>query len=270
MKINGYICFDLETNGLFEDSEKSNQTDQSNRTNCPNANEQVTPLVYCAVTCMIEKVHNGQFSIKERICWAPPLDISPCVCYTQTLTEMVAYMHKHVNHGYAPLGWNSTGFDFKVLWRSMPTEAEKKQVEALAWKSIDPMLNFFMIKGFPVALNSVARAMTPGFCKNGSGKQMSEQWESGTPEQRQAVIKYCERDVDVLATVVSAIEHAKEIRWITKRTGKIARCKPDDSDQLSMLVVTAANLPHPDNSWMSDDRPVLSNFVGWLHPQAFV
>jgi len=256
MKINGYICFDLETSGLFDESDQSN--------------EQKAPVVYCAVTCIMQKIHDGQFDIKERVCWAPPLDTSPCTCNTHILSEMVAYMDKHTQAGYIPLGWNSVGFDFKVLWHWMPTNSAREQVKAMAWNSIDPMLNFFMLKGFPVALNSVARAMTPGFCKNGSGKEMSEQWELGTPEQRHVVIKYCERDVDVLATVVSAMEHAKEIRWVTKRTGKIARCKPDDPCQLSMLAVTAADLPHPDNSWMSDDRPLLNNFIGWLRPQAFV
>jgi len=85
--------------------------------------------------------------------------------------------------------FNGENFDFKVLSAYGP-------VDFLYSKSTD-MLSILSKKlGFRVKLETLARA-TLGVGKTGSGTESVEWWRSGDPVQRQMVIDYCKKDVEL-------------------------------------------------------------------------
>jgi hypothetical protein len=136
-------------------------------------------------------------------------------------------------------------------------------VKRLARLGVDPMLNFFMHKGFPVALTRVADGFKLGMNKTGSGADAIEQWLHGGYEGRVGVVDYCENDVVVMVLVVSAISHRKCITWITKSSSKEAHWSPMRSRKLLMPTEQAMAMASPDNQWMKP-RLTKEDFIGWL------
>jgi DEAD/DEAH box helicase domain-containing protein len=91
---------------------------------------------------------------------------------------------------YSPIvTFNGENFDFRVLSAYGP-------VEFLYAKSTD-MLSILSRKlGFRVKLETLAQA-TLGAGKTGSGTESVEWWRSGDPVQRQMVVDYCKKDVEL-------------------------------------------------------------------------
>ena len=242
----GYVSFDIETDGLIE--------------------EDHTPGILCACAATIEQTSVGNYRIVERKSW--PRDVASDRLTGEETRSIITYLLAQLHAGYRPLTWNGTGFDFRVLCERMSDSVPyQRHCEQLALSGIDPMLTFFMQKGFPVSLASVALVTCgPSFGKIGRGADAVALWDSGNHEARRGVVAYCERDVDVLATVWSGIEAAGNIRWNTKRTNRIATWVPSYPATVSSLVRDVIRMPPPDNSWMrtGDDRPTLAGFAGWL------
>jgi hypothetical protein len=165
-----------------------------------------------------------------------------------------------------PLAWNGLGFDMRVIAAHVRDDAHMLgRVHALTWDMCDPMFTFFVHKGFPVGLNSVARAATTYMCKSGHGADVDQKWREGH-QARVGVLAYCCRDVELTGAVASAIEHDGEFKWITK-AGKRTRFKPPCGAHGAMVSVDVANkIRLPDTSWMSTPIPK-SDFVGWLVTQ---
>lgn len=262
----GLVAFDIETDGLFDESYSSEST----------------PAVLCVSTIVMDRLGVGEYSIVERKDWVNANGIKTCaVLNTEELVGLVNYMWEWCNSGEEPwsrrvLGWNTTGFDFRVLASTITNAPESEgfsahkkndcvaRIQELAWHSIDPMFTFFMHKGFPVAMNSVAKAMTPSVVKSGSGGSVSELWFQGDETSRNGVVAYCRQDTDVLATIISAIESEGAVKWVTKSTNKLAVWQPLSPWDVTMCVCAANNLTEPDNSWMNTNPPKRAGFIGWL------
>lgn len=85
--------------------------------------------------------------------------------------------------------FNGENFDFKVL-------SAYGTVDFLYAKSTDMLPILSRKLGFRVKLETVARA-TLGVGKTGSGTESVDWWRSGDPVQRQMVIDYCKKDVEL-------------------------------------------------------------------------
>lgn len=85
--------------------------------------------------------------------------------------------------------FNGENFDFKVL-------SAYGSVTSLYAKSKDMLAILSKKLGFRIKLESVAQA-TLGHGKTGSGTESVEWWRSGDPVQRQKVVDYCRKDVEL-------------------------------------------------------------------------
>ena len=96
--------------------------------------------------------------------------------------------------------FNGERFDFKVLSAYGP-------VDVLYRKSKDMLTLLKTQLGFRVKLDSVAQA-TLGRGKIGSGTESVDWWRSGDPAQRQKVVEYCKKDVELTRDIyLFAREH---------------------------------------------------------------
>jgi DEAD/DEAH box helicase domain-containing protein len=85
--------------------------------------------------------------------------------------------------------FNGENFDFKVLSAYGP-------VDFLYAKSTDMLPILSKKLGFRIKLETLAQA-TLGVGKTGSGTESVEWWRSGDPVQRQKVVDYCKKDVEL-------------------------------------------------------------------------
>lgn len=245
----GYLCFDLETSGLFSESG-------------------VAPSVYCGATLRlcVSDVESGSCVCTEcpRKWWGGVAGESMCVA---ELVAMVDYIYESWKvDGYVPLTWNGAGFDFRVLYSLLDGEACAKKVRALALAHVDLCFSFFMGKGFPVKMSSVACAFA---CmgKTGSGAIVPEEWASKDLARCEAIVNYCAADVCVLASVFSCVLANSCVKWVTKK-GKHTSWKPKKQGEILASVSALRKRKQPDNSWFDKDpqkRPMKENFVSWLN-----
>jgi hypothetical protein len=249
-----YMAFDIETDGLF--------TDESIQ----------PPQVTCVVTMIMRRITKGSFVIETPRRWHAALDTATCMSIEE-ICVLVDYMWSNFEKGVKPLSWNGLGFDFRVLHAHVAAHSSlhlyNAKIKNLALDGIDPMFNFFMNKGFPVALFRVACGFELALNKSGSGGDAAALWFSGTETDRHGIVNYCERDVAVMCMVVSAIDNADQIKWITKSSNRLASWTPSDAQRLFMSCRDACRLRQPDNRWMqssdpSKDVPTKKKFVAWL------
>ena len=243
-----YLCFDLETDGLFDGD--------------------APPTILCAATTLMKGSDTtaGDYEIVDSRHW----EGGESGMSIEQVEDMINYMVSANKisglDNIRCLGWNSVGFDFKVMYHTTSSIELKNAILALVESSVDPMFNFFMAKGFPVSLNATAKAMTPSYIKSVPG--MSWTLGNGGATGRFEILQYCKRDVNVVATVVSAIEGKGKLEWWTKgghgRPSRKAVWQPLASYTLSMPLCEAMHQPEPDNTWMGEDRPKIDNFVGWI------
>ena len=234
-----YVALDIETTGLWD------------------ADLDEAPAVLCAVTMAIERVGVGVFRCARARHWS---GAAGHAMPQAAIDELVGYLAAEAKGGRPSLTWNGAGFDFRVLCARCSPGVVREECVAVAKGHVDPMFTFFCIQGFPVALDSVARAAGT-MRKSGSGADAAAEWALGTPQSQRAVLAYCERDVAVLVAAVAHCDAVWCIPWVTKRAGKVRRSLP-----LPVLRTVTAGmaLPEVDNSWMGEDRPVREGFVGWF------
>ena len=276
----GYVVFDLETDGLFADRALVCHQDQQHAT---------VPNITCACsTRLVQGVGGYQFDQTRE--WHGDLSL-PCPMPLTMVHALIDYLSAELAAGYPPLAWNGAGFDFRVLYELAETQEHKTKALHLGTHGVDPMFNFFMHKGFPVAMHRVASGFALPINKSGEGGDAVTDWLEGDATARKAVVAYCARDVAVLAMVVVAIEASNEIRWVTKASGRVAEWAPgrevggggggdrgcgrrssakgfggDSSisnsntkkggmvkseDRVLMTIGEAMRLEQPDNSWMA-------------------
>jgi hypothetical protein len=85
--------------------------------------------------------------------------------------------------------FNGENFDFKVL-------SHYGSVTPLRERSVDMLVVLSRKLGFRVKLDSLAKA-TLGKGKTGVGTESVQWWRSGDPAQRQKVVDYCKKDVEL-------------------------------------------------------------------------
>jgi hypothetical protein len=242
--MHSFIAFDIETDGLGE-----------------------RPNITCIVTMRMDQSGPGAFRMEENAKqWHEPLETSEFLG-KQILSEVVNYMFSELQKGTRPLSWNGTGFDFRVMYAQaigMGLEQEANKIKDLALAGVDPMLNFFVNKGFPVGLKRVASGFNLALNKTGTGEEAIDKWIMGDKVDRASVLQYCANDVAVLCMVVSAISKQKQIPWVTKTSGNTAKWTPFKKHMCLMDTAAAMKIDVPCNAWMGDGRLEKAHFCKWL------
>jgi hypothetical protein len=181
----------------------------------------------------------------------------------ETSQRLVRAMIDYYKKGFIPWGWNTTGFDFKLLgyYSGMVDECAE-----LAMNGIDGMLLVTFNKGFYLGLDTAligAKLDTKthkvqlndgSFIEDMSGAKAPEMWRNG---EYDAVMTYLKGDVIQPLKLAEAIENNKGIRW-TSKSGKpmFVNTSLDKTKKLFAI-------PEPDTSWMGS-APTRKGFVDWM------
>ena len=174
----------------------------------------------------------------------------------QNLRELVDYLKRQVANGYTILTWNGLSFDFDILAEESGQLADCQQ---LAVDHVDMMFHVYCVKGFPVALDAAAKAISSGGKPTGIDATMAPQlWAAGDTD---AVLNYVANDCKITLDVAKISEKRKHFTWITRRG--------TESDvHLSAgrwkIVQDVIRLPEPDTSWMSKAPWPRSRFTSWM------
>lgn len=167
--------------------------------------------------------------------------------------EVIAGLMELDYQGYKVCGFNSLGFDFRVL----ATESGNyHNCRWLARRHVDLYFQLFCMLGYGPGLDRLAAGMgTARKTKGMDGAKAPEMWRKG---QRQAVLDYCVQDTRATLELIQAIDQARCAQW-TSRSGS-----PVTVEIEKLLTVSQAlALPEPDVSWM-DNAWQRSKFSGWL------
>ncbi len=168
--------------------------------------------------------------------------------------EMLDWLRAQQTSGVKVCAWNGLGFDLK--WLGVAADAPALAAE-IALELFDPMFQFVVQRGFPIALASVAAGFAIEEKKLMRGADAPKEWARG---DRKLVLDYVAGDCRITTRVVERILAAREIRWLTKKgtlsTEPIAKLAP---------VRELLDAPLPDTSWM---REPLSRekFYAWILP----
>lgn len=163
------------------------------------------------------------------------------------LTDLV---HKE---GYTLVGFNSLGFDFRVLATESGMFGACKD---LALHHIDLFFYLFCALGYGPGLNRLAQGMgLSGKTVGMDGAKAPELWRQG---QRQTVLDYCVQDVRTTLDLVQTSINARGVSWDSKSGKRVGL-----SFSRWLTVQEAMGLPEPDTSWMTNAWP-RSKFTGWM------
>jgi hypothetical protein len=176
----------------------------------------------------------------------PRMDRYECAGLVKTLTDLT-------HSGYTLLTHNGVGFDLDILAEESGLHAECVE---LALNSVDTMLHFHCIKGFPVGLNAISKGMgLAGKTEGMHGDLAPVMWAEGRYEE---VLAYVGQDVISTLETALAVEKAGVARWIAKsgRLNSVAIPK-------WLTVREALKLPLPNTSWMDSPFP-REKFTGWM------
>ncbi len=256
----GWIVWDAETTGLFEADSPA-------------------PRILCVCTQRLRRISLGNYEHQEVRRWHSADLASAKTMSNAEVKELVEFLAQENRNGYVPIGWNTLGYDLRVLHCAFADEADdgtltkeerlaaQSTVLELADSHTDPMFCFFMAKGFPVKLGAVAKAFRLGG-KSGDGAEAVRRWNEGDASDREWVVDYCAQDVAVTSAVIAEVEKAGSVRWITQK-GTMSSWVPVDPMAPLMSVSEASKLPPPENSWMkrggpNDTVPCLAGFRGWV------
>lgn len=148
--------------------------------------------------------------------------------------------------------WNGLSFDLKWIGYAA---GDIELARDVALQMYDPMFQFFMARGFPVALAKVAEAMGIKQEKLMNGADAPGEWLAGNHSQ---VMDYVIGDCQITNAVVQAIQTEGCIRWRTQR-GKLS------AEPMPVLLPVSHLFGGklPDQNWMDAPIPV-EKFTGWL------
>ena len=176
---------------------------------------------------------------------APHLDAS-------TAKNMLNWLREKQVAGARLFAWNGLSFDLRwlgVVAGEIPLAAK------IALESYDPMFQFFVQRGFPVALGKVAEGFGIREGKLMDGADAPIEWARGN---HQLVLDYVAGDCVLTNKVVACIEKTGRVRWRTQRGSLSSEPMPKLQRVRELL-----NKPEPDTSWM--DAPIpRTKFTGWL------
>ena len=153
----------------------------------------------------------------------------------------------------ALLTHNGVGFDFAIL----AEETGWTEICAnLALDSVDTCLLMHCLRGFPVGLDAICKAMgVQGKIEGMNGALAPQMWADGRYDE---VLAYVAQDARCTLEVALEIEKHRVLRWVSKSGNTKMEFVP-----LLLPVREALQLPEPDTSWMSDPIP-RGRFVEWM------
>jgi hypothetical protein len=166
--------------------------------------------------------------------------------------EMLGYLLEQQRAGLRVCAWNGLSFDLRWLGTAAGDVALAVRI---ARELYDPMFQFFVQRGFPVALAKVAEGLGIKEKKLMGGADAPVEWERGNHE---LVLDYVAGDCRITDKVIGRIEEEGELRWRTQRGKVSAELMPE-----LLRVRDLLSAPEPDTSWMDDPMP-RSKFTGWL------
>lgn len=227
------LSFDIEISDVFELGK----------------NEDMEKYAPFHISVAATAIHNG-----ELLLWySKDTDGTPALNLTQQRArELLEYLKQRQDQGFMLCAWNGLSFDLKWIGHQAN---DMKLAAQIALKSYDPMFQFFNQKGFPVGLANVAAGMGIGQEKLMDGADAPKEWRAGNYDR---VMKYVAGDCQMTNLIVSAIQDAKEVRWLTSKgsikTEPMERLKP---------VEEVIDDPAPDQSWMDTPLPKIK-FYQWV------
>lgn len=168
--------------------------------------------------------------------------------------EVLEYLRESQLSGTHICAWNGLSFDLR--WLGV-VALNTKLAREVALDLFDPMFQFAMRRGFPVALAAVAEGFGITQKKLMSAERAPTEWAAGN---HQLVLDYVAADCTLTNRVVSAIDQSRCVRWRTKR-GDL-KSEPMHTLRPVREVMQDAL---PDQSWMSDPNP-LPNYWAWMLP----
>lgn len=175
--------------------------------------------------------------------------------------------------GFTVAGFNSAGFDLKVLANALPDRAA--EIKQLALDHFDPAAALFTQKGFMIGLDKIAEGfglrskvshvkLNDGRMVEINGSMIEKLWNSG---EIQAVKAYLYGDVIAELDVIEQIIKTGNVFWIAK-SGKMTNqlvCHPGKALSLEACLAR----PVPDTSWMKPENGkepwTRERFYGWLN-----
>lgn len=165
--------------------------------------------------------------------------------------------------GATLVGWNSLGFDFKVLACAAESDEHLRLARDLALGHVDPAFALMCHKGYMVGLQACANGMrVDGKMSGMDGLQAIEMWVHGTRADQDKVLDYVKLDAAATLRVVREIEKEGALGWITRKGAyRYWRLPGGEIPDVEMCLLT----PEPDVSWMDDpSRWDRANYAGWL------
>lgn len=265
-----FVVFDLETDGLFSDKSTSDEKGDDR-------DAARIPRITCAATAIMRMDEkSGKWVHEDERTWHHPDLTTSSYMSTDDIKELVEYLHEHTCAGTVVTGWNSLGFDTRLLYTHMDGDTEAMhKVITVAMAQVDIMYNFVKFNGYPVSLDNVACGMGTTR-KTGNGGDMIERWKTGTEDDRKDVIAYCANDVAMTAEVVEAIHSSPGIKWKTKgykgpdrngaeitRQPRIACLYHNETPRVFESASDAMQRPFPSVDWMTSPLD-MSSTDAWL------
>jgi hypothetical protein len=169
-----------------------------------------------------------------------------------TARAVLEYLREEQLQGTRVCAWNGLSFDLRWLGH---VAQDMKLASDVALELYDPMFQFATARGFPIGLAAVADGLGIAQKKLMSAERAPLEWQAGN---HQLVLDYVAGDCTLTNQVVAAIEQAGLLRWRTKR-GTLS------SEPMARLrqVKDVMRDPPPDQSWMSEPKPV-TNYWAWM------
>jgi hypothetical protein len=165
---------------------------------------------------------------------------------------VLEHLREEQRRGVMVCAWNGLSFDLRWLGHAADAMPLAREV---ALDLHDPMFQFFVQRGFPIALASVADGLGLQQKKLMNGADAPKEWARGN---HQLVLDYVAGDCRITEHVVARVLALREIRWRTKK-GTLS------SEPMRALrrVRELLDAPLPDTSWMSEPIP-RAKFTRWL------
>lgn len=194
-------------------------------------------------------VHGGAWT------WHSVADGCPAakMCGADARAVLVALREKQQS-GMRVVAWNGVGFDLK--WLGVAAGDVELAAE-VALDVVDPMLQVFHARGFPISLAAAADGMGVAQKKSMSGAEAPQAWARG---EHARVVEYVHGDCQITLEVARRIESTRGVRWITKKGTPATEPMPR-----MMSARELFHCPPPDQSWMT--TPIRrERFFDWIPP----
>ncbi len=212
-------------------------------------NEDIEKYAPFHISVAATAIHNGE----ERLWYSEDENGSPAMDLTQERAhDLLEYLDEMQQKEYLVCAWNGLSFDLKWIGHQAGDMALAARI---ALKSYDPMFQFFNQAGFPVGLGKVAEGMSIKQEKLMDGADAPKKWRAGN---HQEVMDYCLGDCQMTNLIVSAIQEARQVRWVTGKGNISSKPMPR-----LKTVEEVIQDPEPDQSWMDTPLPK-TKFYQWV------